>query len=141
MIPADASSRQINTPDSWQREMAGAFDEPVALLAALGLTPEQLRPPQTSASLRAAAKLFPMRVPQAWVARIRSGEPLDPLLLQVLPSGAETLQVPGFSQDPLAEGQARRSPGLLHKYQGRALLIATGACAVHCRYCIRRHYY
>lgn len=31
-------------------------------------------------------------------------------------------------------------PGLLHKYQGRVLLTLTGACAVHCRYCFRRHF-
>ncbi len=34
----------------------------------------------------------------------------------------------------------RRAPGLLQKYSGRALLVTTGACAVHCRYCFRRHY-
>ncbi|MGI9246673.1 MAG: KamA family radical SAM protein, partial [Steroidobacteraceae bacterium] len=30
--------------------------------------------------------------------------------------------------------------GLLHKYSGRALLVATGACAIHCRYCFRREF-
>jgi EF-P beta-lysylation protein EpmB len=29
---------------------------------------------------------------------------------------------------------------MLQKYQGRALLVTTGACAVHCRYCFRRHF-
>jgi EF-P beta-lysylation protein EpmB len=28
----------------------------------------------------------------------------------------------------------------LHKYDGRALLIATGSCAIHCRYCFRREF-
>jgi len=71
---------------------------------------------------------------------MRPGDPCDPLLRQVLPVGAETLPVPGYVEDPLQEGAARAVPGLLHKYQGRALLVTTGACAVHCRYCFRRHY-
>jgi EF-P beta-lysylation protein EpmB len=29
---------------------------------------------------------------------------------------------------------------VIRKYRGRALLVATGACAVHCRYCFRRHF-
>jgi EF-P beta-lysylation protein EpmB len=35
---------------------------------------------------------------------------------------------------------ARQTAGLLQKYRSRALLITTGACAVHCRYCFRREY-
>src|SRR5262249_29697776 len=62
------------------------------------------------------------------------------LLLQVLPLGAEDELVPGFVSDPVGDDEARRAPGLLQKYEGRALLITTGACAVHCRYCFRRHY-
>ena len=31
-------------------------------------------------------------------------------------------------------------PGVLHKYRGRVLLVVTGACPVHCRYCFRRHF-
>ncbi|MDI4740194.1 hypothetical protein MJN54_31650, partial [Salmonella enterica subsp. enterica serovar Kentucky] len=31
-------------------------------------------------------------------------------------------------------------PGLLHKYQNRALLLVKGGCAVNCRYCFRRHF-
>jgi EF-P beta-lysylation protein EpmB len=48
--------------------------------------------------------------------------------------------VPGFGGDPLGEAQARRAPSLLQKYAGRALVLTTGACAVHCRYCFRREY-
>ena len=33
-----------------------------------------------------------------------------------------------------------RARGVLHKYQGRVLLITTGACGVNCRYCFRRHF-
>lgn len=83
---------------------------------------------------------FPLRVPRAFVARMRRGDPRDPLLLQVLARPAELADVPGFTRDPVGDLGARAAPGVLHKYAGRALLVATGACAVHCRYCFRRNF-
>lgn len=71
---------------------------------------------------------------------MRPGDPADPLLRQVLPWDAETLDQPDFTADPVGDAEARLAPGLLQKYNGRALLVTTGACAVHCRYCFRRHY-
>lgn len=83
---------------------------------------------------------FPVRVPRGFVARMTPGDPRDPLLLQVLPLATEDRVIAGFTQDPLHEQQAMPVPGLLHKYRGRALLTMTGACAIHCRYCFRRHF-
>ena len=83
---------------------------------------------------------FPLRVPRSFVRRMVRGDCRDPLLLQVLPLAEETHKAVGFSSDPLEELGAMPSPGLLHKYPGRALLTLTGACAVHCRYCFRRHF-
>src|SRR6056297_2897024 len=71
---------------------------------------------------------------------MRHGDPDDPLLRQVLPLDAEAAEVPGFLDDPVGDSDALAGGGVLHKYQGRALLVATGACAVHCRYCFRRHF-
>jgi EF-P beta-lysylation protein EpmB len=71
---------------------------------------------------------------------MRPGDPADPLLRQVLPLGEELREAPGFGADPVGDAASRIAPGLLHKYRGRALLIATGSCAVHCRYCFRREY-
>jgi EF-P beta-lysylation protein EpmB len=71
---------------------------------------------------------------------MRHGDPLDPLLRQVLPVVEETVENPDFSQDPVDDMAAALQPGVLQKYAGRALLIATGSCAVHCRYCFRRHF-
>lgn len=68
------------------------------------------------------------------------GDPLDPLLLQVLPHHLELEDYPDFVTDPLGEEQANQQPGVLHKYKSRFLLTLTGACAVHCRYCFRRHF-
>ena len=89
---------------------------------------------------RAAARLFPLRVPRGFVARMRPRDPRDPLLRQVLPLAEECLAVEGFGADPVGDLSAMVVPGVLHKYHGRVLLTATGACAVHCRYCFRRHF-
>ncbi len=117
----------------WQQELADAVRDPAELLRLLELPPELLATPQ-------AMREFPLRVPRAYVARMRKGDPTDPLLRQVLPLIEEDAQTPGFLADPVGDLQAMPQPGLLHKYHGRALLITTGACAVHCRYCFRRHF-
>ncbi|MCH8886148.1 MAG: EF-P beta-lysylation protein EpmB [SAR324 cluster bacterium] len=118
----------------WRRELADAIRDPGELLALLGLDPERM-------GLGAEAQReFPLRVPRGYAARMRPGDPRDPLLLQVLPLASETDPAPGFSADPVGDLAAMAAPGLLHKYQGRALLVITGACAVHCRYCFRRHF-
>ena len=88
----------------------------------------------------AAARGFGLFVPRTFLTRIRRGDPADPLLLQVLPSEAETLATEGFTPDPVDDHSATIKPGLLGKYAGRVLIVATGACAVHCRYCFRRHF-
>ena len=72
--------------------------------------------------------------------RIRPGDPDDPLLRQVLPIGAESEVVEGFVRDPLCEADATATPGLLSKYRGRSLIVTTGRCGVHCRFCFRRHH-
>lgn len=119
---------------SWQRALARAITDPRELLRRLGLDtgiPE---------SVTQADGLFRTRVPESYLARIRRGDPRDPLLLQVLPQGVETLENPDFIADPVGDHGAMVAPGLLHKYHGRVLLITTGACAVHCRYCFRREF-
>jgi EF-P beta-lysylation protein EpmB len=90
--------------------------------------------------MNAAARAFPLRVPRGFVARMRRGDALDPLLLQVLPTAAELMPQAGFVADPVGDMESRLGDGLLQKYAGRSLLIATGACGVHCRYCFRRHF-
>jgi EF-P beta-lysylation protein EpmB len=114
--------------------MAEAITKPEELLTALGLDPELLGP------ARAAAAAFGLRVPRSYFARMRRGDPDDPLLRQVLPLAEELRPAPGFVSDPVGEHAALRAPSLLQKYSGRALIITTSACAVHCRYCFRREF-
>lgn len=140
MIAAGPSGRHTAEVPDWQQQLAGAVRDPLELLALLDLTPADLGPEVTAAGLRAAAADFPLRVPHAFIARMRRGDPADPLLRQVLAVPRELLDIPGYVADPLQETGVREAPGLLQKYEGRALLVTTGACAVHCRYCFRRHY-
>lgn len=119
---------------SWRAALAGAIRDPDELIRRLGL------PASLATGARQAAATFPLVVPESFLARMRPGDPTDPLLRQVLPLGAETEAAPGFTSDPVDDDAATVLPGLLRKYEGRALLIATGTCAIHCRYCFRRHF-
>jgi EF-P beta-lysylation protein EpmB len=119
---------------SWQDDLRETIRDPGALLDTVALTD------QAPALARRALRQFPLRVPPAFTAEMKAGDPEDPLLRQVLPVAAEDRAVPGFNADPLGEHRRQPAPGLLYKYHGRVLLVATGACAIHCRYCFRRHF-
>jgi EF-P beta-lysylation protein EpmB len=140
MIAATSrSDQQTGKPEPlprkrWQQALADAITDPAELCRVLDLDPSAI------AATLPAARQFPLRVPRSFVAKMRRGDPRDPLLLQVLPLAAEMDVVAGYGCDPVGDLASRASHGLLHKYSGRALLIATGACAVHCRYCFRRHF-
>ncbi|XOV83625.1 MAG: EF-P beta-lysylation protein EpmB [bacterium] len=121
-------------PDIWRRELQQAIRTSVELLKYVNVHSE-------SAS---DSDPFPVRVPRGFADRMVVGERNDPLLRQVLATTHEQIDTPGFVRDPLQEQSDRNlihpAPGLLHKYHGRALLITTGACAINCRYCFRRHF-
>ncbi len=126
----------LNPPvrEDWLQQLADVVTEPAELLQLLSL--------DQHADLAAGAdarKLFALRVPRAFIARMKKGDATDPLLLQVLTSRQEFIDAPGYSTDPLDE-QSSVVPGLLHKYRNRALLLVKGGCAVNCRYCFRRHF-
>lgn len=127
---------RIQSPEhrpAWQSLLADAVKSTNELLALLEIDPAQLEnQPQTNE--------FPLRVPRSFVRRMARGDIHDPLLRQVLPAAAEAHHTDGYLFDPLDEQHTMPCPGLLHKYKGRALLTVTGACAVHCRYCFRRHF-
>ncbi|MFU8876874.1 MAG: EF-P beta-lysylation protein EpmB [Wenzhouxiangellaceae bacterium] len=115
----------------WRQEMQRAWRDPRALLAHLGHDPDEFALAGTG---------FAFLVTRDFAARMRHGDRNDPLLRQVLPLAEENLRRPGFGSDPVGDQASRATPGLLHKYQGRALVIATGACPIHCRYCFRREF-
>ncbi|MFQ5661246.1 MAG: EF-P beta-lysylation protein EpmB [Gammaproteobacteria bacterium] len=119
---------------SWQDQLRDAINEPAELLQHLAITPGSI-PLAERSSLS-----FPLRVPRVFAERIQKNNVSDPLLKQVLPVSDEDIKQTGFTRDPLEELTQNPAPGILQKYQGRALLITTGACAIHCRYCFRRHF-
>ncbi|HZP11334.1 MAG TPA: EF-P beta-lysylation protein EpmB [Nevskiaceae bacterium] len=118
----------------WQRALQDAFTRPAELLDFLGIDPSL---PILELAQRRA---FPLRVPRGYAARMRKGDPRDPLFLQVWPSPREADVVEGFSEDAVGDLAKLKDGGLIQKYEGRALVVATGACGVHCRFCFRRHF-
>ena len=121
----------------WRRELLDAVTDVSELLRLVDVAPSAIegesREPRQPSD-------FTLRVPRPYVARMRRGDPDDPLLRQVLPASREAEPVSGYGIDPLGEAHSVVDAAILKKYRGRALVIATGACAVHCRYCFRRHF-
>ncbi|MFX5810207.1 EF-P beta-lysylation protein EpmB [Acinetobacter baumannii] len=125
----------LHQEQNWQSQLSDLITDPLELLNLLELSTDQL----LSGAILASEK-FKLRVPRAFVGKMNAKDPLDPLLLQVLPHHLELEEHPEFVTDPLGEEAANQLPGVLHKYKSRFLLTLTGACAVHCRYCFRRHF-
>ncbi|MEY8205996.1 MAG: EF-P beta-lysylation protein EpmB [Bermanella sp.] len=126
------SSKQTST---WQQQLADVVSGAEQLAQALALPASYVQAAQT------ASEGFAIRVPKAFLARIKKGDVNDPLLRQIWPLSAENAPPPaGFVLDPLGEAGSNKTPGIIHKYHGRVLLITNGSCAVHCRYCFRRHF-
>jgi len=119
---------------SWQQELRECFSNPRELIRDLGLPADSLQPGNGE------QLTFPLKVTASYLQRIEKNRPDDPLLRQILPVQEEETRKQGFVTDPVGELDAQVMPGLLHKYHGRVLLIATGACAIHCRYCFRQHF-
>lgn len=117
----------------WLIELAQAFNDPAALLEYLELNPQAFETAIT------ARKLFALRVPRAFAAKMQKGNKNDPLFLQAMSAAAEFLQAEGFVKDPLEE-QHSPAPNILHKYHNRLLFMIKNSCAINCRYCFRRHF-
>ncbi|MGZ0170377.1 MAG: EF-P beta-lysylation protein EpmB [Planctomycetales bacterium] len=134
LTPETGELQSADVVSDWHRSLAEAVREPAELLQAL-----QLSDLAECFSSKAAGE-FPLVVPRSFLARMATGDPDDPLLRQVLPLDDELQPVDGFVADAVSDASFRTAPGLLHKYHGRALMVAAGSCAVNCRYCFRRHY-
>lgn len=133
--PVISQNKLVHVNDSWQQQLRNTLTTADQLLHKLNLTPEEV-----GYSAQASAD-FSLKVPLAFVNRMRPGNPKDPLLLQVLAGAQELQKTPGYNADPVGEvGSSNPQRGIIHKYHGRALLIVSGGCAVNCRYCFRRHF-
>ena len=116
---------------AWQQEMKQAIRSSLGLCEFLKIPPTAINVEEND---------FPVFVPRSFAARMNPGDPADPLLLQVIAQSQESLPIEGYEKDPNGEATAVLAAGVLRKYSSRALMITSGACAVHCRYCFRRHY-
>lgn len=134
MCPIIPRSEQLIHSISWQSELSGAITDLASLLEYTGNRADKIT------DLDSDTLSFPLRVPRPYADRIVAGDPQDPLLRQVLPLALENQSVPGYISDPLEEAASNITPGIIHKYHGRVLLILTGACAINCRYCFRREF-
>jgi EF-P beta-lysylation protein EpmB len=126
------AARDKGHRDNWRADLRAGIRDLPSLCRALDLDPRLI------AAGAEAACTQPLHLPRAWLPLIERGNPDDPLLRQILPTAAENQPHPGFGQDPVGDRDAEQTAGVLCKYPGRALLLVTGACAIHCRYCFRR---
>ncbi|MGI9257546.1 MAG: EF-P beta-lysylation protein EpmB [Gammaproteobacteria bacterium] len=131
-VPATLAT-SIAPGESWQRALRDAVNSVEELLSIIDVDPTDVD------WMQPTRDEFPLRVPRSYIARMRRKDPGDPLLRQVIPVAAELKESPGFSLDPLREVPLSEG-GILEKYATRVLLITTGACPLHCRYCFRRHF-
>jgi EF-P beta-lysylation protein EpmB len=147
---------QSTLQQTWQRELATAIRTRADLLQFVGLSERPTTSSEDSSpdgnsgvdridgdspdSPGASHDAFPLFVSRAFANRIAKGDWQDPLLLQVLATQSEHQLSEGFVDDPVGDQNSTQSPGVIQKYDGRALLLATGSCAIHCRYCFRKNY-
>lgn len=134
LAPAGAPHKGRAGRASWQRQLATAAGDPVAIAAALDGG-------GSLAAVADAAGAFAFRSTAYYLSLADPGDPNDPILRQVLPAAEESAPAPeGYAADAVGDlaPAAHPAAGLIRKYAGRALLVTTGLCAVNCRFCFRR---
>lgn len=117
----------------WQQVLRQNITSFKALVAFLELSQEEM-------ALIDPRPDFPLMLPLRLARKVGKPYLNDPILRQLLPLKQEQEVQEGSLLDPVQDGQFRRAPRLLKKYQGRALLLCTQACPMHCRFCFRRHF-
>ncbi len=128
------STPLIRDAYNWQQSFASAIRSPETLFDYLNLPSEHLP------AAKQAHNDFPLCVPYEFASKMEKGNIDDPLLKQVLPIGSELVHNEGFTMDAVGDTHATSTPGLIQKYRRRALIISTSSCAIHCRFCFRRHF-
>jgi EF-P beta-lysylation protein EpmB len=81
---------------------------------------------------------FPEKFSAHYASKFSTGKNC-PLKKQVKISAKETAKTKGFSNDPVGDSYVEIENGVLQKYKGRLLILASNECAVHCRFCFRRN--
>ncbi len=83
---------------------------------------------------------FPLNLPCRLAEKIQKNCLDDPIFRQFVPLQEERVVSAGFCHDPVGDTATQKTGKLLHRYEGRALLLCTSSCAMHCRFCFRQHF-
>lgn len=127
-------TEKIRQTPRWQQTLAQSIQSIDELLDYVHLSRDQVTISDT------ASQQFSLKIPRGYADRIQPGNHHDPLLRQILPITDEDIPVQNYIMDPVGDQNTLVTDGVLQKYPGRVLLLTTGSCAIHCRYCFRRHF-
>ena len=130
----EIKNKCLNQQKKWQHLLAEAIRDPHELLDYLELPKENIK------NITQASEKFKILVTKSYLDKIKKGNWNDPLLRQILPVEEEMDQSEFYFSDPVGDMDVALSPGVLKKYHGRALIVTTGTCAIHCRYCFRQEF-
>ena len=122
------------TPEEWNDaawQLRHSFHTAAELGKALRLTEDEQR------ALEHAGKRLAVRITPHFLSLIHPDDPADPLRLQVIPRTAELQTHAEEMEDPCGERKHEKTPGLVHRYPDRVLLLCTDRCSTYCRYCTR----
>ncbi|MFQ3621394.1 MAG: KamA family radical SAM protein [Spirochaetales bacterium] len=86
-----------------------------------------------------SAPFVPLAIPPYYLNQVGKDSG-DPIRLQCIPREEEGNVGSLETEDPLADQAYSPLPRLVHRYRDRVLLLVTDQCALHCRFCFRRHF-
>jgi len=84
------------------------------------------------------ANKLPLAITPYYASLIRKPDASDPVFAMCVPQIQELWNPEFLQDDPLEEDKDMPVPGLIHRYNDRALLIATTTCSTYCRHCTRK---
>ncbi|RII27882.1 MAG: lysine 2,3-aminomutase [Geobacter sp.] len=112
--------------EPWQRQLAAAIIDPAEIAARFGVD---------SKPLQEVTARYPFRITPHYLSLIEA--PDDPIWRQCMPDPRE-LYDDRQNPDPLNEESLSPVPGLIHRYPDRVVLLVSNACAMYCRFCMRK---
>lgn len=123
----------MNTAVNWRTIQRSNFTSIESLLHFLEMDEENRK-------LIDFSPKFILNLPLRLAEKMKKNSISDPLFCQFVPLLEEKQTTEGFTQNPTEDDRFLKGNKLLRKYNNRALLICTSACAMHCRYCFRQNF-
>ena len=115
---------------TWQEELKENIRTIAQLKEYIDLSPDEEQ------QLQEIMGIHPMSITRYYMSLIDKNDPNDPIRKMAVPS-VEELNLLGI-YDTSGEQENTKMPGLQHKYQQTALILATNRCAMYCRHCFRK---